>query len=151
MTYTVSELNTIYDRLELYRSNLGTLFFYAKKYGFRSKDSIKKSVDKADRYRMLLRRIIDYNYNAYVGCSFNTCDITSTIMDVVYNGTRTQTVMGKFGDKIRVKVCDAIVMSEDETDTTCYYIYKDYDAFVDSCMCCNFDNLIKSITSFIKY
>lgn len=142
MDYFVSELEILYDRLEAKRSILGNAFFYSKKYNFRSKEQLAYDLQISDIYCDILSSIIQYNYNCYPSCSYSTCTITN---DEEEEGTRTQTIIGKSGSKLRIKVCDTF----GET-TTCTYIYKDYVAKTNSCMCCDYNNLIKSITIFIN-
>lgn len=145
MEYTVSDLEIIRTNLEVINSSLSTQFFYSKKYKLRNKDQVYSQLVIADAMLVVLNRIIEFNYNCYPMCSISTFEIESSENG---DGIRTEKLIGKAGGKVRIKSCD--VFSELEEQPDCVIFYRDYNADPSGCVCCNFEDLIRSITTFIN-
>lgn len=146
--HTSTEFTEFSNQLDEKLSTIGILFFNAEKYGFKNLAVLRKQANIGASYRTILDMIIKNNYTGYLPCTIVECDITKTVDDVEYEGVRTEKRLGKFGDKVRVRICDTF---EDNPELDeCNILYKEYIPIENPCLCCDMANFIKSMTNFIN-
>lgn len=146
--YNLLDLFSIQQYLDYRVSDLGKRFKYYKSLLLLRDKDIRKEVTDSLAWNTISQSILRYNLLSKPGCYSKTFDSCVIIDDETYDASITETLMGRVGPKIRVKVCTTYTIDEEET-TTCEYQLRD-TYLINNCIVnyLNLDELINNIQEF---